>query len=124
MTTLWLLLAVLAAPPPPQADAGARAFQRCAACHALRSDDEAAPRLGDVFGRRAGAIPGFAYSDAMKAAGRRGVVWNAPTLERFLADPDAVVPGTTMPYQGGSAAERTALIDWLRRSNEPSRNRL
>lgn len=124
MTVFWLVFAVFAAPGPPQnpADAGARAFQRCSAYHSLRSDDEAAPRLSDVFGRRAGSVPGFAYSDAMKAAGRRGLVWDAPTLERFLADPDAVVPGTTMPYQGGSAAERRVLIDWLRRSNETRRN--
>lgn len=94
MTTIWLLLAVFAAPASPQGapDPGARAFQRCSACHSLQSDDEAAPRLGDVFGRRAGGVRGFAYSDAMKAAGRRGLVWDAPTLERFLADPDAVVP--------------------------------
>ncbi|MEJ6788261.1 c-type cytochrome [Brevundimonas sp. BR2-1] len=124
MTAIWLLLAVFAAPPPPQTDPGARAFQRCAACHSLRSNEESAPRLGDVLGRRAGAVRSFAYSDAMEAAGQRGLVWDAATLERFLADPDAVVPGTTMPYQGGSAAERRALIDWLRRSSEASRNRL
>lgn len=119
MTAVWLLLAIISAPAPSQGatDAGARAFQRCSACHSLQSDDEVAPRLNDVFGRRAGAVRGFAYSDAMKAAGRRGLVWDAPTLERFLTDPDAVVPGTTMPYQGGSAAERRVLIDWLRRSS-------
>lgn len=124
MTAIWLLLAVFAAPASPQGapDPGARAFQRCSACHSLQSDDEAAPRLGDVFGRRAGGVRGFAYSDAMKAAGRRGLVWDAPTLERFLADPDAVVPGTTMPYQGGSAVERRALINWLRQSNGRRRN--
>lgn len=126
MAAVWLLLAIFAAPAPSQGatDPGARAFQRCAACHSLQSDDEAAPRLNDVFGRRAGAVRGFAYSDAMKAAGRRGLVWDAPALERFLADPDAVVPGTTMPYQGGSAAERRVLIDWLRRSNQAPRNRM
>lgn len=124
MVAFWLLLAIFVAPSSPQAatDPGARAFQRCSACHSLQSDDEPAPRLGDVFGRRAGAIQGSDYSDGMKAAGRRGLVWDAPTLERFLADPDAVVPGTTMPYQGGSAAERRVLIDWLRRSTGNRRN--
>ncbi|MGZ9100808.1 MAG: c-type cytochrome [Brevundimonas sp.] len=122
----WLLFALLAAPTPPQgaADPGARAFQRCSACHSLVSDEEPAPRLKDIVGRRAGAVRGFAYSDAMKAAGRRGLVWDAATLERFLADPEAVVPGTSMPYQGGSAAERRTLIDWLRRSNRRERNRM
>jgi len=126
VTAVWLLLAILAAPAPSQAatDPGARAFQRCSACHSLQADDETGPRLDDVFGRRAGAVGGFVYSDAMKAAGRRGLVWDAPTLERFLADPEAVVPGTTMPYQGGSAAERRVLIDWLRRANQAPRNRM
>lgn len=68
------------------------------------------------MGRRAGSLPGFAYSDALRAAGRRGMVWDDAALERFLADPDAAVPGTSMPYQGGPSAERAAVIDWLRRN--------
>ena len=113
---LALLLLMLATPPGQASpDPGARAFQRCAACHSLRNDDRSpGPGLRGVVGRGAGAVEGFAYSDAMRAAGRRGLVWDEATLERFLADPEAVVPGTTMPYQGGSAAERTALIAWLR----------
>lgn len=77
---------------------------------------DAGPSLKGVFGRRAGAVDGFAYSDAMRTAGRRGLVWDAATLDRYLADPEAAVPGTDMPYQGGSAAERAAVIDWLRRA--------
>ncbi|MDP3800797.1 cytochrome c family protein [Brevundimonas sp.] len=108
-------MALAGSEPRTLTDAGERAFQRCAACHSLRPDDVAmpAPHLKDVFGRRAGTVPGFAYSDAMRAAGQRGLVWDGPTLDRYLADPEAVVPGTAMPYQGGSAAERAALIDWL-----------
>lgn len=114
---IWLLFLALASPPAPAAqDPGARAFQRCAACHSIRADDHdsPAPNLRGVVGRRAGTLEGSPYSDAMRAAGRRGLVWDAATLERFLADPDAVVPGTTMPFQGGSAAERDAVIAWLR----------
>jgi cytochrome c len=113
-----LLLALLALTAPQAApDPGARAFQRCAACHSLRTDDDRspAPTLRGVVGRRAGSVEGFAYSDAMRAAGRRGLVWDEATLERFLADPEAVVPGVAMPYQGGGAAERAAVIAWLRR---------
>ncbi|HWQ87127.1 c-type cytochrome [Brevundimonas sp.] len=124
LAAFWLLLMALAGSAPQTADPGQRAFQRCAACHSLGPDDVAmpAPHLTDVFGRRAGAVPGFAYSDAMRAAGRRGLIWDGPTLDRYLADPEAVVPGTAMPYQGGSAAERAALIDWLGRSTGPARN--
>ena len=114
----WLLFLALTAPSPQAGpDPGARAFQRCAACHSMQAHDprSPAPGLRDVVGRRAGAVDGFAYSDAMRAAGRRGLVWDVATLERFLADPEAVVPGTAMPFQGGGAAERAALIDWLRR---------
>ena len=116
----WLLFLVLIAPPPQAAtDPGARAFQRCAACHSMQAHDprSPAPALRGVVGRRAGAVERFAYSDAMRAAGRGGLVWDAATLERFLADPEAVVPGTAMPFQGGSAAERAALIDWLGRQD-------
>ncbi|WP_417233173.1 c-type cytochrome [Brevundimonas sp.] len=119
MPTVWLLLALLTPPPAPSAtDPGARAFQRCAACHSLQATASAdiGPNLKGVFGRRAGAVSGFAYSDAMRAAGRRGMVWDAATLDRFLADPEAALPGTTMPYQGGTTAERAAVIAWLRRA--------
>lgn len=114
---MWLLLLALASPPAQAAqDPGARAFQRCAACHSIRADDHdsPAPNLRGVVGRRAGSLD-FPYSDAMKAEGRRGLVWDEARLERFLADPEAAVPGTTMPFQGGNAAERAAVIAWLRR---------
>lgn len=112
----WLLMALLSPAPQTPTDPGARAFQRCAACHSLRTDDleNPAPGLRGVIGRRAAAVDGFAYSDAMATAGRRGLVWNEATLARFLADPEAVVPGTTMPSQGGTAAERAAVVAWLR----------
>lgn len=116
---MWLLLLALAGAPDQTAqDAGARAFQRCAACHSMQAQDprSPAPSLRSVFGRRAGAVEGFAYSDALRAAGRRGLVWDEAALERFLSDPEAVVPGTAMPYQGGSAAERAAVIAWLRQN--------
>ncbi len=77
---------------------------------------DAGPSLKGVFGRRAATVEGFAYSDAMRAAGRRGLVWDEATLDRYLTDPETAVPGTEMPYQGGSAAERAAVINWLRRA--------
>lgn len=120
MLNPWLVLALLAASPPVQspADPGARAFQRCAACHAVRANDDenSAPDLRGVFGRRVGAVSGYPYSDSLRAAGRRGMVWNETTLDRFLTDPETTLPGTTMPYQGGTTAERAAVIAWLRRT--------
>ncbi|MDO9587763.1 MAG: c-type cytochrome [Brevundimonas sp.] len=115
--TFLMFLVALSAPPQTRADPGERAFQRCSGCHSLRPGDAdaIAPSLHGVIGRRAGAVEGFAYSDAMRAAGRRRLVWDAATLERFLVDPEGVVPGTSMPNQGGPPVERAALIDWLRR---------
>lgn len=133
MLNLWYLLALFAgapasppaAPPapPPVAqsatDPGARAFQRCVACHSVRANDDETPgpNLRGIFGRRVASVSGYPYSNGMRAAGRRGMVWNEVTLDRFLADPDAAIPDTDMPFQGGTAAERAAVIAWLRRAN-------
>jgi cytochrome c len=89
---------------------GEEIYSRCLACHAL-AYDRTGPRHCGLFGRRAGSVPGFAYSRAMK---RSGIVWNAKTLERFIADPLKTVPGTAMGYAGvKDARERADLIAYL-----------
>lgn len=90
---------------------GKEIYSRCAACHAL-ADDRTGPRHCGLFGRRAGGVPGFAYSQAMK---RSRIVWDAGTLDRFIADPMKTVPGTAMGYAGvKDARERADLIAYLR----------
>ncbi len=90
---------------------GRAIYERCLACHAL-ARDRVGPRHCGLFGRRAGSVPNFAYSEAMR---RSGIVWTAESLDRFLADPLAAVPGTTMGYAGvKDADERRDLIAWLR----------
>ncbi|MBX3613983.1 MAG: cytochrome c family protein [Burkholderiaceae bacterium] len=85
-------------------------YGRCLACHALQYD-RTGPRHCGLFGRKAGGVPGFDYSEAMK---RSGIVWNAATLDRFLANPLGTVPGTTMGYAGiADARERADLIAYL-----------
>ena len=85
-------------------------YSRCIACHALKQD-RVGPRHCDLIGRRAGSVPGFEYSSAMKES---KLVWNEKTLDRFLADPVKTVPGTTMTYAGVSdAKERADLIAYL-----------
>lgn len=92
------------------AAAGKSIYERCAACHAL-AYDRTGPRHCGLFGRRAGSIEGFGYSAAMK---RSGIVWNVRTLDRFLADPLATVPGTSMGYAGVKhPQERADLIAYL-----------
>ena len=94
------------------AAAGGMAFQQCAECHSPGSSDGAGPGLQGVFGRRAGSKDGFIYSAAMK---KSTVVWDATTLNAFLADPRAVVPGTSMGYGGDDdAKERADLVAYLK----------
>ena len=109
-----LMVAALAASAPAGAagdvKAGEAVYERCLACHAL-AYDRTGPRHCGVVGRRAGSVAGFAYSDAMQ---RSGLVWNVATLDRFLASPTTVVPGTTMGYAGiADAKERADLIAYL-----------
>ena len=102
--------AALAAATAGDPKAGAIIYERCAACHAL-AYDRTGPHHCGLFGRRAGSVPGFSYSDAMK---RSGIVWSATTLDRFLASPFAAVPGTSMGYAGVTdAKERSDLIAYL-----------
>ncbi len=108
---------VLAAGKPLAGDpkAGKAIYDRCLACHAL-TYDRTGPRHCGLFGRRAGSVKGFVYSQAMK---RSGIVWNEKTLNRFLANPLKVVPGTAMGYAGiPDNQERANLIAYLKQANE------
>lgn len=107
-----LLVAALgAAAATPSAARGEAIYARCAACHAL-AQNRVGPRHCGLIGRTSGSVPGFDYSPAMKGA---HIVWNAQTLDRFLAGPLKMVPGTTMTYAGISdAGERADLIAYLR----------
>lgn len=94
---------------------GEAIYGRCLACHAL-AYDRTGPHHCGLLGRRAGSVPGFAYSDAMR---RSNWVWNAQTLDRFLANPLKALPGTTMGYAGiADRQERADLIAYLRQANE------
>lgn len=95
--------------------AGKEIYSRCLACHAL-AYDRTGPRHCGLFGRRAGSVKGFAYSDAMK---RSRIVWNKKTLDRFLASPMTVVSGTAMGYAGVTdKKERGDLIAYLKQAND------
>lgn len=89
---------------------GEQLYARCAACHAL-SYDRVGPRHCGLLGRRAGTVEGFDYSAGMK---KSGIVWSTKTLDRFIADPVGVVPGTTMTYAGiKNSQERADLVKYL-----------
>lgn len=107
------LPAVAGGPPAGDPARGEAIYGRCLACHAL-AYNRTGPRHCGLFGRRAGSVPDFAYSPAMAHA---KIVWNEKTLDRFLANPTAMVPGTAMGYAGiPDPRERADLIAWLRRT--------
>lgn len=95
------------------ADGKPAAFAQCAACHSVEAGKNGVgPSLAGVFGRKAGAVPGFAYSDANKNS---GLTFDEQTLDTYLTNPMKMVPGTKMTYAGmGNAADRKALIDYLK----------
>ena len=103
------------ATPRGDSNPGKEIYARCLACHAL-AYDRTGPRHCGLFGRRAGSVKDFAYSDAMK---RSKIVWNERTLDRFLANPLTAVPGTIMGYAGVvDAKERADLIAYLKQANQ------
>jgi cytochrome c len=94
-------------------EAGAQAFQVCAACHTLEPGvHRTGPSLAEVFGREAGTAEGFhRYSEALRSA---DLVWREDTLNGFLADPQAFLPGNRMTFRGiNDAKARADLIAYL-----------
>jgi cytochrome c len=89
-------------------------FQDCAACHKLEAGaNNVGPSLHGIFERKAGELADFRYSPAIK---RSGIVWSPETLDKFIADPQAMVPGNRMPYAGmASASDRADLIAYLQK---------
>jgi cytochrome c len=91
------------------AAAGEKVFAKCKACHNADTDkNKVGPSLMGVIGRTAGTHPGFAYSAAMTDAGKRGIVWDEPTLTTYLHDPKAFVKGTKMAFPGLKTDQETA----------------
>ncbi len=103
-----LLAAAARSQSPPQ---GKDLFERrCTGCHVLDRDKEG-PRLGGVYGRVSGSIASFNYSGALKNA---RITWNAESLDKWLAGPEQFVPDSDMAFHLESAAERTAIIAYLK----------
>jgi cytochrome c len=93
---------------------GAAAFRACIACHSLEPGvHRTGPSLSGVWGRKAGALPDFLrYSKALQGS---DLVWNEQTLDRWLHDPQATVPGNYMIFRGiGAEGARADLIAFLR----------
>jgi cytochrome c len=87
---------------------------RCGGCHSLDAD-RIGPRHRGVYGRKAGSIADFDYSEALKAA---GVVWDAASLDRWLSGPEAFIPGQRMGFSVSDASVRADIIAYLKQESE------
>jgi len=83
---------------------------RCGGCHSIE-ENRAGPAHRGVFGRKAGAAGGYDYSPALKSS---RVIWNEKTLDRWLANPEAAIPGQKMGFSVPSPQDRADIIDYLR----------
>jgi cytochrome c len=74
-------------------------FKKCRACHQVGPDakNTVGPALNGLFGRKAGSVEGFAYSDANKNS---GVTWDEPTFAKYIKDPREFMPGNKMAFAG------------------------
>jgi cytochrome c len=99
---------------------GERIFQYCFSCHSIDPNEQTqleGPSLYHIVGRPAAALNGFNYSDAMRKRGAESLRWDAPTLNAYIADPQAIVPGTRMsaaPLRDDQA--RADLVAYLAKS--------
>jgi cytochrome c len=97
-----------------EGESGQQAFNNaCRTCHMVREgDNRLGPNLYKIVGRKAGSLPDYAFSSAMKDA---GFVWDEEKLDRFIANPDQVVPGNSMKPYGGlsSSDDRKKIIAFL-----------
>jgi len=84
--------------------------KRCSGCHALDKEKEG-PRLRGVYGRMSGTVASFQYSKALKTA---HITWDAASLDKWLTDPEKLVPDSDMAFQLVRPEERTDIIAYLK----------
>ena len=112
LPALWL---VASSPVFAQdVDAGMAQFlTSCGVCHAVEpgASPRQGPNLAGVYGRAPGSVPGFKYSDALKAG---GWVWDEATLDPWMENAQAIHPGTTMNYRQRDPDKRKAILAYLK----------
>ncbi len=109
-----IALIVLMAATPAVAQTAPKSFGQCGICHSVTADgkNKQGPRLYKIFGAPAGKVAGFKYSVALIEAAPR---WDEKTLDAWIANPQALIPGNTMRYGGEKdPAKRAEIIAWLK----------
>ncbi|MFQ3595074.1 MAG: hypothetical protein SNJ63_03045 [Sphingomonadaceae bacterium] len=126
----WHTTPAVATPEIAPADAferqvEAETFKWCRFCHNLQpggDQHKIGPNLYNIMGQRAGTVPGFAYSEAMRAAREGGLVWTEEAMAAYIADPQRNMPGTTMIISSGPIPDpkvQAAIINILKRETAP-----
>jgi cytochrome c len=114
LTTMGICLGMASPAAASDPAAGEQVFKRlCSSCHIATAEGRrgVGPSLWNIVGRKSGTIEGFRYSTANQNA---NIVWTPEILDKYLTNPRAVVPGTTMAFAGiRNDAERANVIAYL-----------
>ena len=119
MRTTLVLASLIAMTLPALAEGdpakGMKVFARCKACHdATEPKNKSGPHLVGLFGRKAGSLIGFKYSDAMVTKGEEGLVWDAASLKAYVMDPRGYIEGNSMGFPGlKKEADADNLVAWF-----------
>jgi cytochrome c len=99
LATLAVVFLLVGAAYAAEPDPGETMLRKCEICHTIEvgGRTKVGPNLHEIFGRKAGILPGFPYSDAMKAS---GIDWDDETMSKFLRDPRGFMPGNRMSFPG------------------------
>ena len=114
LVAFWTVQPSQAAGPGGQ-DGKSLFEKRCTGCHALDADHEG-PRLRGVFGRSAGKVKTFKYSEALQ---RTKVTWDEAGLDKWLTDTESVAPDNDMGFRVPKPDERAAIISYLKSLSTP-----
>jgi cytochrome c len=99
-----------AAPAAGDATRGEALYEGCQDCHSMEKN-EVGPRHRGVYGRKAGSLPDYSYSDVLKNS---NLVWDEKTLDQWLADPQKFLPGAKMFYHLDNEQDRADVIEFLK----------
>ena len=115
-----LTASAVQATPAGDATRGATVYEdKCTGCHSIDAN-RVGPAHRGVFGRKAGSAPDFAYSPGVKNS---RIVWNAETLDRWLINPQATIPGSRMGFRLSDPQQRADVIAYLQQQSPPARRR-
>jgi cytochrome c len=105
-----MVIPISNAPAAASAAHGEELYQSCQDCHSLDTND-VGPKHRGVFGRKAGSVADYSYSPALKNS---GITWNDATLDKWLTDPQKLVPGSKMFFHLDAAQDRKDVIEYLK----------